>query len=67
MAFFDMLGYLIMPPIIDYFGRVRSLTGSYIVTSGAIIISSLLTYFDVPNVGLLCRILGKFTNFRPHF
>ena len=60
--FFDMLGYLIMPPIIDYFGRVRSLTGSYIITSSAIIISSLLTYFDVAGVGMLCRILGQYIN-----
>ena len=62
MAFFDMLGYLIMPPIIDCFGRIRSLTGSYIITSSAIIISSLLTYFDVAGVGMLCRILGQYIN-----
>lgn len=63
MAIFDMLGYLVMPPIIDYFGRVRSLTGSYIITSSAIIISSLLTYFEVPGVNMLCRILGEFELF----
>ena len=61
MSFFDMLGYLVMAPLLDYFGRVRTLTGAYSITGGSIIISSLITYFfpDVAFLGTVCRVLGE--------
>ena len=56
-----MLGYLVMAPLLDYFGRVRTLTGAYSITGGSIIISSLITYFfpDVAFLGTVCRVLGE--------
>lgn len=67
MSFFDMLGYLVMAPMLDYFGRVRTLTGAYSITGGSIIISSLITYFfpEVAFLGTVCRVLvfiGKMFN-----
>jgi len=61
MSFFDMLGYLVMAPLLDYFGRVRTLTGAYSITGGSIIISSIITYFfpDVAFLGTVCRVLGE--------
>ena len=61
MSFFDMLGYLVMAPLLDYFGRVKTLTGAYSITGGSIIISSLITYFfpDVAFLGTVCRVLGN--------
>ena len=64
MSFFDMLGYLVMAPLLDYFGRVKTLTGAYSITGGSIIISSLITYFfpDVAFLGTVCRVLGKLSS-----
>ena len=59
-----MLGYLVMAPLLDYFGRVKTLTGAYSITGGSIIISSLITYFfpDVAFLGTVCRVLGKLSS-----
>ena len=68
MSFFDMLGYLVMAPLLDYFGRVKTLTGAYSITGGSIIISSLITYFfpDVAFLGTVCRVLGKHQTLAPY-
>ena len=61
MSFFDMIGYIVMAPLLNYLGRNKALTGSFAITGVTIIVSTLLQYFLSDNsfIGVLCQVLGE--------
>ena len=61
MSFFDMIGYVVMAPLLNYLGRNKALTGSFAITGATIIFSSLLQFFFSDNsfIGVLCQVLGE--------
>ena len=61
MSFFDMIGYVVMAPLLNYLGRNKALTGSVVITGVTIIVSSLLQFLLSDNsfIGVLCQVLGE--------